>query len=90
VAAGLSGAESKVHRHLFKAGIDPDRLSILHLGRPTKLIALKIPPWVRRMTVGYFLWAVLFLFEHLGLQLPIYLNAILSLVVGLMIIQVTR
>jgi hypothetical protein len=88
VAAGLPGAESKVHRALVKAGIDPDRLSILHLGRPAKSLALKTPPWVRRMAVGYFLWAVLFLLENLGIQLPLYLNAIFSLVVGLMIIQI--
>tara|TARA_R110001592_G_scaffold152075_2_gene379302 strand:- start:1485 stop:2843 length:1359 start_codon:yes stop_codon:yes gene_type:complete len=88
VSAGLPGAESKVHRSLFKAGIDPDRLSILHLGRPAKLLAQKTPSWARRMTVAYFLWAVLFLLEHLGVQLPVYLDAILSLAVGLMIIQV--
>lgn len=88
VAAGLPGAEPKVHRHLFKLGIDPDRLSILHLGRPPKLLSHKTPRWVRRMVLGYALWLVLFLLEHFGISLPIYVNAICSLVVGLMIIQV--
>ena len=40
------------------------------------------------MAVAYFLWLVMFLLEHFGVELPIYLNALLSLVVGLMIIQV--
>lgn len=88
VAAGLPGATSKVHRILLKAGIDPDRLSILHLGRPPKLLKYKTPRWARRMAVAYFLWLVMFLLEHFGVELPIYLNALLSLVVGLMIIQV--
>lgn len=88
VAAGLPGAASRVHRVLCKAGIDPDRLSILHLGRPPKLLKYKTPRWARRMVVGYFLWLVLILLEHFGVELPIYLDALFSLVVGLMIIQV--
>ena len=88
VAAGLPGAESRVHRVLCKAGIDPDRLSILHLGRPPKFLKHETPRWARRMVVGYFLWLVLFLLEHFGVELPIYLNAAFSLVVGLIIIQV--
>ena len=37
VAAGLPGAPSALHKYLGKTGIDPDRLSILHLGRPAYL-----------------------------------------------------
>lgn len=88
VAAGLPGAASRVHRILLKAGIDPNRLSILHLGRPPKLLKYETPRWARRMAVGYFLWLVLILLEHFGVELPIYLDAVVSLVVGLMIIQV--
>jgi Ca2+/Na+ antiporter len=88
VAAGLPGAESRVHRILSRAGIDPDRLSILHLGRPPKLLQYETPRWARRMAVAYFLWLVMFLLEHFGVTLPIYLDAMLSLVVGLIIIQV--
>ena len=88
VAAGLPGATSKVHRILSRAGIDPDRLSILHLGRPPILLKYETPRWARRMVVAYLLWFVLFLLEHNGVELPIYVDAILSLVVGLMIIQV--
>jgi Ca2+/Na+ antiporter len=88
VAAGLPEAAPKVHRHLFKAGIDPDRLSILHLGRPPKLLKNKTPRWVRRMAVGYFLWLALFLLEYFEVKLPVYLHVGFSLFVGLVIIQV--
>lgn len=88
VGAGLPGASSRVHRILAKAGIDPDRLSILNLGRPLKLLKYSTPRWVYRMAVAYLLWLLLIVLEHFGLQLPIYLNALFSLLVGLMIIQV--
>lgn len=88
VVAGLPGASSRVHRILSKAGIDSDRLSILNLGRPTKLTKYQTPQWVYRMAVGYFLWLVMYILEHFGVVLPIYLNALFSLFVGLMIIQV--
>jgi hypothetical protein len=88
VVAGLPGDTTRVHRILLKAGIDSDRLSILNLGRPPKLLKNETPRWVYRMAVGYGLWLVLFLLEHFGVTLPIYLNALFSLVVGLLIIQV--
>jgi Ca2+/Na+ antiporter len=88
VVAGLPGAPSKVDESLSNAGIDPDRLSILHLGQPPKKLKYKAPGWVYRMSIGYFLWLVLFLLEHLGVALPIYVDAFFSLVVGLLIVQV--
>jgi len=88
VAAGLPGAPSALHRHLLKAGIDPDRLSILHLGLPARLHKYQTPPWVTRMVVGYALWIVLFFLELYSIRLPPYLEALLSLAVGLIIIQV--
>ena len=88
VAAGLPGAPSALHKYLRKTGIDPDRLSILHLGRPAYLHKYTTPPWVVRMAVGYLLWIALFLLEVFSIELPHYLEAIFSLVVGLIIIQV--
>jgi Ca2+/Na+ antiporter len=88
VAAGLPGAPSALHKYLRKTGIDPDRLSILHLGRPAYRRKHRTPPWVVRMAVGYVLWIVLFLFGRYAIELPLYLEAIFSLVVGLLIIQV--
>jgi hypothetical protein len=88
VAAGLPGASSALHKYLHKAGIDPDRLSILHLGRPTQLGNHQTPPWVRRMVIGYVLWLGLFLLDYNSIEFPHYLEAIFSIVVGLLIIQV--
>ena len=88
VAAGLPGAPSALHKYLRKTGIDPDRLSILHLGRPAYLGKYRTPPWVVRMIVGYMLWIALFLLDLYSIELPQYLDAISSLVVGLVIIQV--
>ncbi len=87
-AAGLPGAPKKAHSELQEAGINPDRLSILHLGRPPKLLKYRMPPWVRRMTIAYFLWLLLYLLEYLGVVLPVFLAAGFSLIVGLVILQV--
>ena len=87
VAAGLPGAAPEAHRSLHKAGIDPDRLSILHLGRPPGLLKHKTPRWARRMAVGYLLWVLLYLLDRFGIALPVYVDALFSLVVGLVIIQ---
>jgi Ca2+/Na+ antiporter len=88
VAAGLPGAPSALHKYLRKTGIDPDRLSILHLGRPPNLRKYRTPPWVKRMALGYVLWLALFLLDLYSIELSPYLEAIFSLVVGLLIIQV--
>lgn len=88
VAAGLPDAPPQAERHLYREGIDPNRLSILHLGRPLQLLKNHPPRWVRRMIIGYLLWLTLFLLDHLGLHPPIYLHALLSLLVGLLVIQV--
>jgi hypothetical protein len=88
VTAGLPGAPSTLHKYLRKTGIDPDRLSILHLGRPAYLHKHQVPPWMVRMAVGYMLWFALFVLDLYSIELPHYLEAIFSLVVGLLIIQV--
>jgi len=88
VAVGLPGAAPEAERHLHRAGIDPDRLSILHLGRPPDLLKHKTPRWALRMAVGYLLWLLLFLLDQLGVVLPVYLDALFSLLVGLILIQV--
>ena len=88
VVAGLPGAAPKVKESLLDAGIDSARLSILHLGQPPKKLKYKAPGWVYRMSLGYFLWLVLFLLDQFSVPLPIYIDALLSLVVGLLIVQV--
>ncbi|MEP1552708.1 sodium/calcium exchanger protein [Paraglaciecola sp.] len=87
VSAGLPGASPVLDRNLRKAGIDPDRLSILHLGLPAHLHR-QFPAWMMRMLVGYALWLVLFLLKLNSVAIPPYLEAVFSLVVGLLIIQV--
>lgn len=86
-AAGLPGASPEPDRELHKAGIDPDRLSILHLGQPPNLLKYDNPPWARRMTVGYLLWLLLHLLDRFGMALPKFIAAALSLFVGLIILQ---
>ena len=87
-AAGLPDASPESDRELHKAGIDPDRLSILHLGQPPNLLEYDNPPWARRMTVGYLLWLLLYLLDRFGVVLPKFIAAALSLLVGLIILQV--
>lgn len=88
VAAGLPGAKPEAHSNLVEAGIDPNRLSILHLGRPPNLLKYDTPHWARRMVVGYLLWLTMFLLDLFGVTLPVYVDAISSLLVGLIVIQV--
>lgn len=73
---------------LQAADIDPARLSILHLGRPPKLLKHRVSPWIKRMAIAYSLWLLLYLLEYIGVVFPAFLSAALSLVVGLVILQV--
>lgn len=87
-AVGLPGAPNAAHRALKEAGIDPDRLSIQHLGRPPKLLKYPVPTWIRRMAIAYSFWMLLYVLEYMGVVMPVFLTAALSLVVGLVILQV--
>ncbi|MEP0174847.1 MAG: hypothetical protein ABJH28_18585 [Paraglaciecola sp.] len=78
VSAGLPGASPVLDRNLRKAGIDPDRLSILHLGLPAHLHR-QFPAWMKRMLVGYALWLVLFLLKLNSVAIPPYLEAVFYL-----------
>lgn len=86
-AAGLPGAPPSAENRLRRAGIDPDRLPILRLGRPLHVLKYPYPPWVRRMAIGLVLWAVLFPLELAGIHLPGWGIAASSLVIGLVILQ---
>lgn len=87
-AAGLPGAPKEADVALQAADIDPARLSILHLGRPPKLLKHRVSPWIKRMAIAYSLWLLLYLLEYIGVVFPAFLSAALSLVVGLVILQV--
>jgi len=87
-AAGLPGAPEEAHRELEEAGIDPNRLSIQHLGHPAKHPKYRMPPWAMRMAIAYSLWLLFYLLEYIGIAFPPFLTAVFSLIVGLVILQV--
>jgi sodium/calcium exchanger protein len=86
-AAGLSGASPRAEEQLRATGIDPRRLSIFRLGRPTHDLVHAVPHWARRMLLGYVLWVTVSVLEHLQVALPSGLGAALSLITGLVILN---
>lgn len=86
-AAGLPDAPAAADERLRRAGIDPDRLPILHFGLPAHLRAYPIAPWVWRIALGFALWLVFFALELAGLSLPSWMVAGTSLLIGLIILQ---
>jgi len=86
--AGLPGADSGIEEPLRQAGIDPDRLSIIKFGQQTHAQASGLRPWIKRLIVGIVLWLV-FLTMEVGEFMPnSFIHAALSLVIGLIILQV--
>lgn len=77
----------RVYQRLKRFGIDPDRLSVHRLGVPRHLLSRRYPPWARRMALGLFLWVAIVPLEEAGWILPDGIRALLSLVVGLLILQ---
>jgi len=86
-AAGLPGAPARVEDRLRRAGIDPDRLSILRLGLPPALLRYPVPPWALRLGLGLLLWVAAVGFERLRVPQPQWLAAPLYLATGLVILQ---
>ena len=86
-AAGLPGAPVEVEEELRREGIDPDRLSIFHLGRPIELLHYPRPPWIRRMGLGFVLWILVIGLQRAGVVLSEWWVAGLALLVGLIILQ---
>ena len=85
-AAGLPGAEKEVENRLRYAGIDPDRLSILHLGVPARFV-FNAPAWLIRMVFGFILWGLLSYANRLGIRAPDLMNMFLTLGCGVVILQ---
>jgi len=86
-AAGLPGAPERAESRLRRAGIDPDRLSILHLGLPADAWRPPYPQWARRMAAGLLLWLALFGLERAGLALPGWAAAVAALATGVLLLQ---
>ncbi len=84
--AGLPQAQDYVDESLRRTGINPERLSILQLGRKAHLHG--IPPWLWRFLFGLSLWPLARLLNSL-LQFPPALQAAIALGVGLIILQAT-
>lgn len=84
---GLPGASRRGEEALRRLGIDPDRLSIFHLGLPPKLLHRRIPPWFRRIIIGYALWTVFFVLHLADVHPGKIVQAGISLCIGLIILQ---
>lgn len=86
--AGLPGASPKVEEPLIEAGIDPDRLSIFKVGQKTYSTASYLSPWAKRLLLGLVLWLISELLHATNILPESFLHAILSLIIGLIVLQV--
>ncbi len=83
-AAGLPESSSVVDNALRESGIDPDRLSILHLGRDVSLRTM--PRSLSKLLLGFGLWLCAWLAEDFLQALPAFVPALTALLVGLVIL----
>jgi len=84
--AGLPGADSGIEEPLRQAGIDPDRLSIFKFGQKAHTTGPR--PWFKRLIVGLVLWVISLAMEIADFLPESFIHAALSLVIGLVILQV--
>ncbi len=85
--AGLPGAPSSAEDTLREKGIDPDRLPIFYLGLPRELLKRPVPPWGKRIALGFFLWLVLYSLNGYITEISPWFDAASSLLAGLIILQ---
>ena len=83
-AAGLPSTRADVQAELIKQGIDPDRLSVVQLGRRSHLSGM--PAWAWRLSLGLGLWFLTLLLEPLFAERYLTLQASMKLIVGLIIL----
>lgn len=81
---GLPSANADVETKLLRTGIDPERLSVVKLGRKSHLKG--IPSWLWRLLLGLMLWFLALLFDLLLVQLSPYLQAAIKLSIGLIVL----
>ncbi|MFT7219256.1 MAG: hypothetical protein ACI8Z1_000870 [Candidatus Azotimanducaceae bacterium] len=84
-SVGLHKASPDVDQALRNKGIDPDRLSVTRLGLGSHKAT--VPLWLIRMGFGIMLSAILRLAKYYQLDIPHYLEAMLALILGLIILQ---
>jgi len=83
--AGLPGTSPRLNELLRRTGIDPDRLSVLKFGLgPRSMLA---SPWLRRMFIGVGLWLLTELAYRMEFEPGSAVEALLSLAIGLVILQ---
>jgi hypothetical protein len=83
-AAGLPSEGADVATELRRAGIDPERLSVVQLGLTSHLSG--VPSWLWRLLLGLVLWSLALLLDTALEQLSPYLQAAISLIIGLIIL----
>jgi hypothetical protein len=84
-SVGLHKASPDVDQALRNKGIDPDRLSVTRLGIGSHKAT--VPRWLVRMGFGILLSALLHLARYFQFDIPLYVEAILALIVGLVTLQ---
>lgn len=85
--AGLPDAPEYADQTLRDAGIDPDRVSIAYLGEPEAKAQAIPTPWAARLSIGVALWTLVFLLNRNGIELPVWAQAPVALIIGLIILQ---
>lgn len=88
VGAGLPDAPAVADDALRNAGIDPDRLGISYFGRPDAGRRAVHPGWAARLLIGFVLWMTVYALGAMEIAIPRWLEALIALTVGLLIIQV--
>lgn len=83
-AAGFPSADADVDTKLLRTGIDPQRLSVVQLGRKSHLTG--IPSWFWRLLLGLMLWFLALMFDSILVQLSPYSQAAIKLFIGLIIL----
>lgn len=87
--AGLPDAPEHADATLRVAGIDPDRLSIAYFGNPAAVARAVHGPWATRLAIGFIMWLTLVALEANGIGVPLWLRAPITLIIGLLILQVS-
>ena len=86
--AGLPGADPHVEAPLIQAGIDPDRLSIFKFGQKPLSVTPHLSPWTKRLLLGLILWLSSEFLQATGILPESFFHASLSLLIGLIVLQV--
>lgn len=82
--AGLPSTNADVDSELRRSGIDPERLSVVQLGRRSHLTG--VPSWLWRLLFGLALLVLTWLVEPILSDQTPYLQAGMELLVGLLVL----